>query len=144
MHVRAVLAAHRPGYRVDSVVPAGAGLDNTVYEVNGELIVRFAREPDPARLDREVRLLALLAGISPLPVPQPVLSVPELGCMAYPKLPGTPLLDVPPAHRPQIGAELGRFLAALHATPLPLVADLVEVDDPPLAALLAEAAGIPG
>src|SRR5690242_17063637 len=109
--VRSVLAAQLPDYRIGSVVPVGAGLDNVAYEVNGELIVRFSRQPDPKRLDREARLLAALAKVAPLPVPEPAFTVAEQGCLAYPKLPGTPLLDLPRQprsdHAASIGATLG-------------------------------------
>jgi hypothetical protein len=39
--VRDLVTAHLPGYRVRSVTLLGEGLDNVVYEVNGELVVRF-------------------------------------------------------------------------------------------------------
>ncbi|MBC6462146.1 phosphotransferase family protein, partial [Actinomadura sp. HBU206391] len=90
--VRGVVTAHLPGYRIDSVVLLGEGEDNLAYEVNGELIVRFAKEPDSvdraARVNGEARLLAAVAGISPLPVPEPSFTVAEQGCLAYFKLPG--------------------------------------------------------
>jgi hypothetical protein len=80
-------------------VPVGEGSDNLAYEVDGELIVRWSKEPDPAaraaRVDREARLLAAVASISPLPVPVPSFTVAEQGCLAYRKLPGVPLLDLP-------------------------------------------------
>ena len=73
--VRRMVPAHLPGYRVDSVVPVGEGIGNLAYEVNGELIVRCSKEPDAAAraagVDREARLLAAVAAISPLPVPEP-------------------------------------------------------------------------
>ncbi|WP_218004204.1 hypothetical protein [Nocardia araoensis] len=73
MGVRDVVAAQLPGYRIDSVVLLGEGEDNVAYEVNGELIVRFSKEPDPdsraARVIEEAGLLAAVADISPLPVP---------------------------------------------------------------------------
>ncbi len=55
--VHDVVVAHLPGYQVDSVVCVGEGLDNLVYEVNGQLIVRFSKQPDPTRLNNEGRLL---------------------------------------------------------------------------------------
>ena len=129
---------------VDSVVPIGAGLDNLAYEVNSELIVRLSRAPDPLQLNREVRLLAAVAGISPLPVPEPIFTVAEQGCMAYVKLPGVPLLDRPrhqrSAHSASIAAELGELLTALHAYPVDQLSDLVETDHPPLAEWRREAA----
>jgi hypothetical protein len=47
------VAAGMPDYRVDSVTVLGEGLDNVAYEVNGELIARFSRAPDPERLARD-------------------------------------------------------------------------------------------
>jgi len=134
--VRDALAAHLPGYRVETVTPLGEGEDNIAYEVNGELIVRFSKEPDPVRrtalVEREARLLTVVAGFSPVPVPAPRFTVAEWGCLAYPRLPGLPLLNLPSskrqAHAPSIAATLGGLLAAMHAVPLGLVAGLVETD----------------
>ncbi|MFD1274681.1 phosphotransferase family protein [Streptomyces kaempferi] len=119
----------------------GEGLDNLVYEVNGELIVRFSKEPDLARrsalVDHEARVLAAVADISPLPVPEPAFTVAEQGCLAYHKLPGAPLLDMSPhqrsAHGTSIAATLGELLTALHAVPVDRLGDLVDVDHQPLA-----------
>ncbi|MFF4703961.1 phosphotransferase family protein [Streptomyces sp. NPDC001288] len=139
--VPGIVAARLPGYRITSVEPLGEGLDNLAYEVNGELVVRFAKETDPVRrgalVDREARLLAAVAGISPLPVPEPVFTVAEQGCLAYRKLPGVPLLELPrhgrAAHAASIGAGLGGFLAALHAVPAGRLAGLVDADHQPTA-----------
>ncbi|MCX4577152.1 phosphotransferase [Streptomyces sp. NBC_01571] len=139
--VRSVVVTHMLDYRIESVVPVGEGLDNLAYEVNGELIVRFSKEPDPARrtalVGREARLLAAVAGISPLPVPEPTFTVAEQGCLAYPKLPGTSLLDMSrhqrSAHGTSIAATLGELLTALHTVSVDRLADLVEADHQPLA-----------
>jgi aminoglycoside phosphotransferase (APT) family kinase protein len=146
--VRRMVAAHLPGGRVDSVVPVGEGTDHLAYEVNGALIVRWSREPDPAAraagVDREARLLAAVAAISPLPVPEPAFTVPGQGVLAYPKLPGRPLLDLPEprrsAHGTSVAATLGELLAALQAAPVERLAALVDVDDQPLAEWRDEAA----
>jgi aminoglycoside phosphotransferase (APT) family kinase protein len=144
--VRGVVAAHLPGYRVDSVVRLGAGTDNVAYEVNGELVVRFSRapdsgapdsgEPDPERVTNEARLLVAVAEVSPLAVPVPAFTDPERGCLAYRKLPGRPLLDLRRHGRSDqeesVAATLGEFLAALHAVPVDRVAHLVQPDDQPL------------
>ncbi|MEU0040486.1 MULTISPECIES: phosphotransferase [unclassified Streptomyces] len=138
--VRSVVVTHLLDRRIESVVPIGEGLDHLAYEVNGELIVRFGKEADPARraalVSREVRLLAAVAAISPLPVPEPTFTVAEQGCLAYPKLPGTPLLDMSrqqlSAHGTSIAATLGELLTALHAVPIDRLADLVDADHPPL------------
>ncbi len=146
VEVRDVVAACMPHYLIESVALAGEGLDSVAYEVNGELIVRFSREPDPARLDREIRLLAAVAAVAPLPVPEPLFAVAELGCMAYAKLPGTPLLDLPELYRSgrgtTIAATLREFLAVLHAAPVARMAGLVDVDYHPLSQWRREAAGV--
>src|ERR1041384_4159620 len=114
--VTEVLAEYRPSYR--DVVLLGEGQDNVAYEVDGELIVRFAKVPDPAETEREARLLAKVAEFSPIPVPAPVFRVAELGGLAYAKLPGTTLLRVEDPPAAAIGAVLGGYLAALHAVPV--------------------------
>jgi aminoglycoside phosphotransferase (APT) family kinase protein len=114
--IRHLVAAHLPGYLVDSVVQVGEGLDNLAYQVDGELIVRCSKEPDPAaraeQVDREVRLLAAVAGIAPLPVPQPSFTIPDQGCLAYRKLPGVPLLDLPPPQRSAHASSVAARLAS--------------------------------
>ncbi len=142
MRVVEVLAEHLPSYRVDRVVPLGEGQDNVAFEVNGELVVRFAKAPDPVEADREARLLAKVAEISPIPVPRPVFSVTEIGCLAYPKVPGTQLLGLPGAPAVKIGATLGAYLAVLNAVPVERMADVVSPDDEPLSQWLAEAAEV--
>jgi aminoglycoside phosphotransferase (APT) family kinase protein len=142
------VATHLPDYRIDSVVLLGEGEDNLAYEVNGELIVRFSKEPDPARraahVNDEARLLATVAGISPLPVPEPSFTVAEQGCLAYFKLPGLPLIDLPlpqrSAHGTSIAATLGELLTALHGVPVSWMAELVDTDDQPKTLWLHEAA----
>ena len=142
--VHNVVVAHLPGYQVDSVACVGEGLDNIVYEVNGELIVRFSKESDPTRLINEGRLFAAVAEVSPLPVPEPTFIAAELGCLAYRKLPGTPLLDIPfglrSDHGTPIAAALGDLLTALHAVPIDRWTDLVDTDDHPTAECRREAA----
>lgn len=134
--VRDLVREHLPDLRVDSVVLLGEGLDNRAHEVDGELIVRCAKEPDAARraalVTREARLLAAVADVSPLPVPEPLFTDAERGALAYRKLPGVPLLDLPPhlrsAHAVPVAAVLGELLAALHAVPVGRLAGLVETD----------------
>ncbi|WP_283138341.1 phosphotransferase family protein [Rhizohabitans arisaemae] len=146
--VRDVVAKHLPGYRIDSLVLLGEGEDNIAFQVNDELIVRFSKESDPAgraaRVNDEARLLAAVADLSPLPVPEPSFMVADQGCLAYFMLPGLPLIDVAlpqrSTHGNSIALTLGEFLSALHAVPVSRMADLVETDDQPPALWLEEAA----
>ncbi|HEY8524572.1 MAG TPA: aminoglycoside phosphotransferase family protein [Acidimicrobiales bacterium] len=152
--VRAIAARHlgRP-VATDRVIRLAAGTDNVVYEVDGELIVRVAREPgDGEAVRREAALLAEVAELSPIPVPEPVFADPATGALAYRKLPGRPL-NVHPVARPEtLGAPLGELLAVLHradpATPKTpaaratqaALAALAPPDDHPPAAWLEDAA----
>jgi aminoglycoside phosphotransferase (APT) family kinase protein len=143
-----VVRAALPGFQVRSVVLLGQGMDNLVYDVNGALVVRFSKEPDPARraelISSEAELLAAIAGISPLPVPEPVFTDREHGCWAHAKLPGVPLLGLSLvqqlARAPVVAAKLGTFLAALHAAPARKMARFADPDEVPMAEWRDEAA----
>jgi aminoglycoside phosphotransferase (APT) family kinase protein len=68
---------------------------------------------------------------------------PEKGCLAYFRLPGVALLDVPHEQRlrqaPAIATDLGRLLRALHAVAPERAARLVDRDDVTLGQWLEEA-----
>jgi aminoglycoside phosphotransferase (APT) family kinase protein len=161
-------------YPVTSVRPLGTGGDNVAYEVNGDLVVRFRRRDGEGvagsvagsaadlvegsvghliagSVVREAAVLRLVAGVSPLAVPVPLVVDAERGCLVYRRLPGVPLLGLRwAAGRPQpeldqagaeaVGATLGAFLAALHSVPVSAVANLVETDETPPQEWLDEAA----
>jgi aminoglycoside phosphotransferase (APT) family kinase protein len=141
--IRASLARHLPGYEVCSVARLGEGLDNVSYEVNGELIIRASKETDPARRSestrREADLLAVVAELSTLPVPEPVFADVEAGVLAYIKLPGLPLMYHPVAEPARLAPALGGFLGRLHQAPVERVEELVERDSYPLSAWLRDA-----
>ncbi|MCA1646350.1 MAG: phosphotransferase [Chloroflexi bacterium] len=146
--VRDVVAAHMPDYQIKSVAWLGQGQENIAYLVNDALIVRFSKESNPEqramRIHREASVLAIVADVSPLLVPRPLFSVPEQGCLAYLKMSGVPLAELPRqarlAHAPSLAAVLGEFLRALHALPVDRLADLVDIDDDRPAQWRAEAA----
>ena len=136
--IRASLARHLPGYEVRSVGRLGEGLDNAAYEVNGELIVRTSKQTDPTvrhqATQHEAQLLAVVAGLSTLPVPEPLFVDAEAGILGYRKLPGFPLIDHPVAQPARLAPALGGFLSRLHLAPLEKVEHLVERDAYPLLA----------
>lgn len=143
--IGALLRRRWPGYEVRTVVELGEGGDNLAYEVNGELIVRLSKEADPgarAVLVRgEAALLAVVAGLSTLPVPVPAFADPEAGALAYPKLPGRPLNERPVPEPVRLAPALGGFCAALHGAPVERLAGLVRPDAFPMGAWLEEARG---
>lgn len=104
---RAAIAEHAPEYDGLPVAVLGSGLDHHAFLV-GDLVVRVG-----ADVAREAALLRVLAGRLPLPVPEPRFADAARGVLAYPLLPGHPLLGhLPPA---DAASDLGRLLAALHA-----------------------------
>lgn len=140
--VRRVLSRH--GLRADTLRLLGRGLDHAAYEVDGELVVRVVGSDEGReQVVREARLLHVLAAVLPVPVPVPVplLVDPELGCIAYRKLPGRPLLDVDDAPRlaVPVGSVLGDLLTVLHRQPVDRFTGLVDDDATPLSEWLAEA-----
>ena len=148
--IRDAVSALMPGYSIDTIEQLGSGTDHVAYEVNGELIVRFTKEGDLERraelVRREHELLASVAEISPLPVPEPVSTNPELGCLAYLKIHGTTLLDAPPPQRlaraESIATSLADFLTAIHSASAERFSDLVISDDHPFKEWTLDAAAL--
>ncbi|MCE0768316.1 phosphotransferase [Pseudonocardia kujensis] len=102
------LAVHAPEYRIAELRELGSGLDHHTFVVDG-LVVRVAGS---VTASGEADLLALVARRVPLPVPEPRFTDARLGVLAYPLLPGRPLLGRRPP--PDAAHHLGRFLRALH------------------------------
>jgi aminoglycoside phosphotransferase (APT) family kinase protein len=141
--IRALLARHLPGYEVESLAKLGGGLDNLVYEVNGDLLVRCTRQPDAAArsesIQREASLLTRVRELSTLPVPEVMFADPEAGVLVYTKLPGVPLHEHSVAEPARLAPPLGRFLSELHSAPLEAFEDLAPRDTEPLTTWLSEA-----
>ncbi|MEV4415467.1 aminoglycoside phosphotransferase family protein [Catellatospora sp. NPDC049609] len=71
--VRSLLEEQCPQWADLSLSPAGAGTDNVMYRLGGELLVRLPRTADKApSLRKEREWLPRLAPLLPCPVPEPV------------------------------------------------------------------------
>ncbi|GAA3440887.1 phosphotransferase family protein [Planomonospora venezuelensis] len=141
--IGALLARHLPGHEIRSVVLLGEGWDNVVYEVDGELLVRRSKEADPVlrgeTVLREAELLAAVARLSTLPVPEPVFADAGAGVLAYAKLPGVPLIEHRVAEPARLAPVLGAFVSGLHRAPVAEMEELAGRDVRPGAEWLHEA-----
>ncbi|MBT2234122.1 phosphotransferase [Nonomuraea sp. NEAU-A123] len=137
--IRALLARHLPDVEVRSLTESGQGLDNEVYEVNGELIVRGSRAVDPVATRREVELLAAVRALATVAVPEVVFADYEQGVLAYRKLPGEPLNLHPVPDPALLAAPLGRLLSALHGAEPGELRELAPLDLYPAPTLLVDA-----
>ena len=106
---------------VEGYVENDEGWDSTVYEINGEWIVRVPRREEIRQLARrEVQLLDVIRETLPVAVPDLQLYGERDGTfVAYPKIDGERITDAlaAGADAATLGRELGSFLAALHRFP---------------------------
>ncbi|WP_238010006.1 phosphotransferase [Dactylosporangium sp. AC04546] len=103
------LRDHAPELAGVPVTDLGSGLDNTAF-LAGDLVLRVT---DHDTVVREAALLGLVAPAVCLPVPAVRFADPARGVLAYPLLPGRPLLGRPAPDG--LARRLGRFLGELHA-----------------------------
>jgi aminoglycoside phosphotransferase (APT) family kinase protein len=80
-----------------------------------------------------------VAGLSTLPVPEPVFADATEGVIAYSRLPGHPLIERPVAEPARLAPALGEFMGGLHLAPLEKMEKLMERDSYPLSAWLEDA-----
>ena len=117
-----LIARQFPALAAAPLEPLGVGWDNTAYRVGADTVFRFPRRQSAATLlERESRILPLLAPHLPAPIPAPrfvgtptpTFPYPFVG---YPFLPGALASDVPlpDEARAALAAPLGAFLRALH------------------------------
>ncbi|GAA3210976.1 phosphotransferase [Actinocorallia longicatena] len=120
-----LLAEQFPEVARERIRLLGVGWDNVVYLVGDAWVFRFPRrEIALAGVAREIDVLPGLAPSLPLPIPVPELVGTATGRFPRPwwggrLVPGRELADaaVPEGSREELGVQVGRFLAALHATP---------------------------
>jgi aminoglycoside phosphotransferase (APT) family kinase protein len=101
----------------------GHGLDNAAF-LAGDLVLRVA---DERGVRREARFLAVVGKRVSVPVPVPCFADDDAGVLAYPRMPGVPLLGRDPG--PGLARPLGRFLRELHAIDPATVDGLVPIED---------------
>jgi aminoglycoside phosphotransferase (APT) family kinase protein len=120
---RELIDAQFPQLSTQTIEPFGAGMDNAAYLVNARYVFRFPRrEIAVPLLDRETRILPLLTGHLPVPIPRPEFvggpseRYPWL-FYGYERLPGTSACTVSLSteDRKALAPQLGSFLRALHA-----------------------------
>lgn len=117
------LRRHVPKLAGVAVCELGHGLDNAAF-VAGDLVLRVA---EGRSVIREARLLEVVAQRVSVPVPIPRFVDEDAGILAYPLIPGRPLLGRSPS--PGLAHRLGRFLRELHAIDTAAVDDLVPIED---------------
>jgi len=120
--------------------PLGQGTDHQAFAV-GDLVVRIDVGDDagrPGRIAREADLLAAVATVSPLTVPEVVASRPDLGAIVVRRLSGVSALDRPPRDAAAVAEQLAGFVAALASVDHAALCGLVDVDDAPPEEYLAE------
>ena len=121
-----IIEAQFPQFVPARVTFLGEGYDSTAFDVNGAWVFRFPKRGDVERqLLVEMRILPVLAGRAPLPIPafsfhgQPSPEFPRhFG--GYRRLAGVPGIQMDPARVPfsVLAPMLGRFLSWLHAFPV--------------------------
>ncbi len=113
---------------IDTAIPVsyGEGWDNAAYLVNGDTVFRFPRRNIAASLlEREARVLHLLAPHLPLPIPvptwigSPTESYPWVFA-GYKQIPGVTAdrSSLTDQDRAQLAPQLAHFLTALHQIPI--------------------------
>ncbi|CAN5648878.1 phosphotransferase [soil metagenome] len=120
-----VIRAQFPGVCPAQVRWLGEGCDSTVFEAGAEWVFRFPKRSDVERqLLLEMRLLPILARLSPVAVPEyrfhgyPSAMYPH--CFGgYRRIPGVPAIGVHSGTVPSdaLAPVLARFLSWLHAFP---------------------------
>jgi aminoglycoside phosphotransferase (APT) family kinase protein len=120
---RSLIESQFPDLRPARVEPFGQGFDNTAYRVNGAWVFRFPRrQVAVALIEREPRLLPILAPSLPLQIPVPdrigrgneEFPWPFAG---YREIPGQTACraSLSDAERAAAARPIGQFLKALHA-----------------------------
>jgi aminoglycoside phosphotransferase (APT) family kinase protein len=127
-----------------SIVLVADGSDHWAFDVNGVFIARKRKRSDEdaaAAVKREAALLAFVSRVSPISVPEVVALEPEAGLIIFRRLPGISLFDRPPFDPRAFADVLADFVAAMQSAPAAVVTHLVERDEYPINAYVAEAVG---
>lgn len=115
-----------PDLGAGGIRPLGSGWDNTAFLVDGDLVFRFPRKQSTvALLQRETRVMPVLAGRLPLAVPDPRWAGRPTERFPWPfagyrRLAGVSadVAELTDEERTAAAEPLGAFFAALHATPI--------------------------
>ncbi|MFI5845505.1 aminoglycoside phosphotransferase family protein [Catenuloplanes sp. NPDC051500] len=122
--IRSLLRAQRPEWAELPLTRAGAGTDNTMYRLGGDLLVRMPRTPFNAEaLAKERRWLPRLAPHLPLTIPEPVFAgspseAYPLPWSVYRWIEGAEAGPATVRDWAAFGNDLASFVRALHGTDL--------------------------
>lgn len=122
----------------DDALPIGGGVDNAVFTWH-DVIVRIRLDAvDTLAVDHEAELLGIVAGVSPVPVPEVVLVEPSFGAIAVRRLVGTSMLDRPAGDSRRVAEQVAAMIDALAGVDPAALPAWVPVDDDPPGAYLTE------
>jgi len=110
----------------------GRGADHLAFDVDGDLVARVATgasDTGPSQVEREFRLLVLVATVAPIPVPTVAAVDASNGVMVTTKLAGVSLLDRPSRQPERLSPQLAELLASLRGLPVGELRTIVDEED---------------
>lgn len=122
--IRAILASDHPDFSVESITLSNQGFDNMTFEVNGQWMLRFAKEEwHRPKFASETSVLRFLKGKTSLRIPNIEIEGKSFLYSAYQKIPGERMQDLwGGLSHPEKNAvleDLAGFLFEIHAAVSP-------------------------
>jgi hypothetical protein len=110
----------------------GRGADHLAFDVDGDLVARVATgtsDTGRSQVEREARLLGLVATVAPIAVPTVAAVDASNGVMVTTKLAGVSLLDRPSLEPERLSPQLADLLASLRGLPIGELRTIVDEED---------------
>ena len=127
------LSKNHPETRIDSIKFLGEGLDNIAFEINGNLVVRFAKSSSGRlEVEKEVKLLDYLSQFFAMGILVVDTGFRGREYFSYRKIRGIPLINcIDSLSRKRIDSicrEIVLFLSKLHSLPRRGLDSILEID----------------